>query len=57
MSRMTCTMPWLAATSAIRSASSWASARNSASLSRKWWKMAPRESPIASSSLRTVAPS
>ena len=41
----------------IASASSVATAMNSASLSLKWWKMAPRDSPVSFSSSRTVAPS
>ena len=42
---------------AISTASSSATARNSESLSRKWWKIAPRDSPVACSRRRTVAPS
>ena len=57
MFRITWTSPSRGTTSVIASASSAASAMNTASLSGKWWKMAPRDSPISSSSTRTVAPS
>jgi hypothetical protein len=55
MSRITWIKPSRDATSAMRSASSWASSKNKVSLSRKWWKIAPRDSPMVCSSLRTVA--
>ena len=54
---MTCTRPLRATVSTIAAASSSATARNSDSLSRKWWKIAPRDRPVSSSSRRTVAPS
>ena len=56
-SRMTCTRPCSATTAAVRAASSSARARNSASLSRKWWKIAPRDRPVSASRTLTVAPS
>jgi ABC-type multidrug transport system fused ATPase/permease subunit len=56
-SRMTWTRPCSVTIPAIRRVSCSATARNSASLSRKWWKIAPRDSPTACSSRRTVAPS
>jgi hypothetical protein len=56
-SHITCTSPLRATVSTIAAASSSATARNSESLSRKWWKIAPRDSPVSSSSRRTVAPS
>jgi hypothetical protein len=54
---MTWTSPCWLTVATMAAASSSATARNSESLSRKWWKIAPRDSPVCSSSRRTVAPS